>query len=117
MGVDGLVYCLAVYKNQLYAGENFTSCGGMAYSYVARWESTNWTPVGSGLNGSVFSMAEYQRTLFIGGGLVVGGSFSSNCYSGARPLNAQGERKRESDTELTDIPLRSSCARNSTCQL
>jgi hypothetical protein len=71
VGVDGPVYCLAIYKNQLYAGGRFTTAGGAPAANIARWNGAEWSPLGSGTNEAVFA-------LFVQGGqLYVGGSFTS----------------------------------------
>jgi hypothetical protein len=71
VGLDGPVYCLAVYKNQLYAGGAFTTAGGTPAANIARWNGVDWSPLGSGTNKAVYA-------LFVQAGhLYVGGSFTS----------------------------------------
>ena len=70
-GVDGPIYCLAVYKNELYAGGRFTTAGDTPAANIARWNGVEWSPLGSGTNEAV-------HALFVQGGhLYVGGSFTS----------------------------------------
>jgi hypothetical protein len=70
-GLDGPVYCLAVYKNQLYAGGAFQTAGGAPAANIARWNGTGWSALGSGTDNAV-------HALFVEGGyLYVGGSFTS----------------------------------------
>jgi hypothetical protein len=71
VGLDGPVYCFAVYKDQLYAGGKFLTAGGTPAANIARWDGAAWSPLGSGTNDAVY-------TLFVQGNqLYVGGSFTS----------------------------------------
>lgn len=54
----------------LYAGGYFTQAGGRPASRVARWNGSEWSAVGSGLNGAVLALASFQ------GGIYAGGQFS-----------------------------------------
>src|SRR5687767_7684280 len=42
---------------ELYVGGDFTSTSTAPASRVARWDGTSWSALGSGMNGSVYSMA------------------------------------------------------------
>jgi len=66
----------------LYVGGNFTIAGGVNASYIARWNGTNWSPVGSGMNGVVAGLAVFDD----GSGpvLVATGSFTT---AGGQPAN------------------------------
>lgn len=59
---------------RLYAGGAFTSAGGVPANFVARWGGGGWSPLGSGVNLPVESLAVFED----GGGqaLYVGGDFS-----------------------------------------
>ena len=59
----------------LYAGGNFTEAGGSPANYVAKWDGTSWTNMGSGFGTDDFS---FVTTLLAGQNerLYVGGSFS-----------------------------------------
>ncbi len=37
----------------LYAGGTFTNAGPTVLNYIARWDGTNWQPLGTGMNGNV----------------------------------------------------------------
>ncbi|MGI4866262.1 MAG: T9SS type A sorting domain-containing protein [Janthinobacterium lividum] len=49
IAVDGL--------GNVYAGGKFTLAGGVAVSNIARWNGTNWSALGAGLNGEVSALA------------------------------------------------------------
>ncbi len=55
----------------LYAGGNFSTAGGVAASRVARWDGTEWTPVGAGFDGTVRAFAAFDdgtgEALYAGG--------------------------------------------------
>ena len=50
------VNALAVSGSTLYAGGDFTTAGGSAANYIAQWNGTNWSALGSGVSGSFLSV-------------------------------------------------------------
>ncbi len=63
------VYALVVGADGvLYAGGSFTTAGGIPANNVARWNGTEWQPLGSGTGGEVRSLAmKTDGTLYAGG--------------------------------------------------
>ncbi|MBK6536284.1 MAG: fibronectin type III domain-containing protein [Ignavibacteria bacterium] len=61
-GFNGRVNSLAVNGNDVYAGGEFTSAGGVSAINIAKWNGTNWSALGSGLNGTVRSIAINKMT-------------------------------------------------------
>jgi hypothetical protein len=63
-GADAAIHALAVldegYGPALFAGGRFTSAGGAAVSNVARWNGTNWSPVGAGFDDLVRALAAHE---------------------------------------------------------
>ncbi len=65
---DGLqwyaVHALAVFDDgsgpALYAGGNFTSSGDDELGYIARWDGSDWKPVGRGASGPVNTLAVFD---------------------------------------------------------
>ena len=54
----------------LYAGGSFSMAGGAPASRIARWDGSNWSSLGSGMNGTV------EALLIVGTDLYAGGMFS-----------------------------------------
>lgn len=65
------IRALAVQGADLYVGGSFGSLGGVSAGAVARWNGTDWSALGDGVNGVVNALA------FMGGRLYAGGLFSS----------------------------------------
>ncbi len=61
----------------LYAGGRFTTSGGTAANYIARWDGTSWSPLGTGMSGGYTSVS--ALTVFDDGSgpaLYAGGVFA-----------------------------------------
>jgi hypothetical protein len=65
------VYSLTIEGNSLIAGGSFTSAGGVSANYLASWDGTSWSPLGSGMNTIVNSLCVFNNQL------IAGGSFTS----------------------------------------
>jgi hypothetical protein len=73
-GLDGEVYALAVYDGKLIVGGAFKHAGGVAANYVASWDGSRWSTLGSGIPDRGFT--DYVRALAVyNGKLVIAGSF------------------------------------------
>jgi hypothetical protein len=78
-GMSGYVNSMIVYNGQLYAGGSFATAGGAPLyerdaAYIARFDGTEWHPVGGGMNANVTDMVIYN------GELVVSGFFTRAAY-------------------------------------
>ncbi len=71
--VDPIVRALAVYDGHLVAGGTFRTTGGADAERVARWDGTQWQPIGAGFPNSfpgtpfVAALAVYNGDLYAGG--------------------------------------------------
>jgi hypothetical protein len=81
-GVNGVISALAVYDDghgsALYAAGRFQEAGGLSANQIARWDGTNWSSLGSGIDpaaGRVLSLVEFDDGN--GPGLYAGGDFQS----------------------------------------
>ncbi|WP_201987648.1 T9SS type A sorting domain-containing protein [Hymenobacter rubidus] len=74
-GTDGTVYAVVQSGTDMYIGGDFTTVGNVAANYVAKWNGTAWSPlgtgVGNGLNGVVSALVVAGN-----GDVYAGGSFT-----------------------------------------
>ena len=64
---------LAVSGSEVYAGGFFTTAGGSAANYIAKWNGSSWSALGSGLNDYVSALAVSGSDLYAGGGFTTAG--------------------------------------------
>lgn len=82
-GIQGRVRTLTVYDDAggagaaLYAGGVFQTAGQVAANFIARWNGTNWSPLGSGMDGEVRSLLVFHDSASNGAELYAGGSFGN----------------------------------------
>jgi hypothetical protein len=81
LGPDGL----------LYAGGDFTTAGGVSANAIARWDGSQWQPLGSGMTGIdpwIFALAiGPDGSLYAGGYFTTAGGVAANriaLWDGAR---------------------------------
>ncbi|PWU19160.1 MAG: hypothetical protein C5B50_07290 [Verrucomicrobia bacterium] len=72
------VNALAVSGRTLYAGGNFTTAGGVAANNIAQWDGTNWSALGSGMNGAVNALAVSGSVVYAGGAFTMAGGNPAN---------------------------------------
>jgi hypothetical protein len=76
------VSALAVSGSDLYAGGNFTWAGGGAANYVAKWNGSSWSALGSGIGGVsapfVSALAVSGNDLYVGGAFTTAGGSAAN---------------------------------------
>jgi hypothetical protein len=94
LGTNGPVYALATYDAdgagaataKLCAGGAFTMAGGAPASFLGAWDGAIWAALGSGVNGPVWSLHEFDAdgagpdapTLQVGGSFTMAGSVSAS---------------------------------------
>jgi len=71
------VSALAIGGGNVFAGGNFTNAGGITASNIARWDSANWWPLGSGLNGAVSAIAINGSDVYAGGNFTSAGGVNA----------------------------------------
>ena len=68
---------LAVSGNTLYAGGDFTTAGGTAANYIAQWNGSSWSALGSGMDDALTwrcaALAVSGSTLYAGGDFTTAG--------------------------------------------
>src|SRR6266498_1548888 len=76
-GLGGVSYsnvlALAVSGSDAYAGGNFTTAGGNAANYIAKWNGSSWSALGSGMNSNVYALAVLGSDLYAGGYFTMAG--------------------------------------------
>src|SRR6266478_97630 len=73
------VEALAVLGSDVYAGGLFTTAGGSAANYIAKWNGSSWSAVGSGMDYFVYALAVSGSVLYVGGQFTTaGGSAATN---------------------------------------
>jgi len=69
---------LAVYNGKLIVGGHFTYAGGASANYIAEWDGSAWSPLGTGMSSSVLSLTVYDDKLIAGGSFSTAGGVSAN---------------------------------------
>lgn len=78
-GVNGTtVRAVVEYGGNLIVGGDFTAAGGGAASGIALWDGTFWSPLGSGVNGTVTSMVVFGNDLYVAGTFTTAGGAPAN---------------------------------------
>jgi hypothetical protein len=78
-----VVYALTVYGGNLIAGGNFTQAGGISANYIAKWNGSSWSPLGTGMSHTLMIPAVYALTVY-NGNLIAGGYFT---HAGGNPAS------------------------------
>ncbi|MCR9172667.1 MAG: PKD domain-containing protein [bacterium] len=78
-------YCRAIheYNGNLIAGGYFTTAGGVSCNKIARWDGTNWSPMGQGFDAT--GIDEYVKSAAVWNGIF----FAGGAYTQAEgsPMN------------------------------
>lgn len=77
-GMDDAVFALAVSGGDLYAGGAFTTAGGNPANYIAKWNGSVWSALGTGMNGWVTTLAVNGSDLYAGGHFTTAGGATVN---------------------------------------
>lgn len=78
------VRCLSIFQNNLIAGGNFTTAGGVPALNIANWNGIAWTPLAAGVGQNDSSHAVHALTVFEGE-LIAGGKFN---LTGSSTINS-----------------------------
>jgi hypothetical protein len=75
---SGNVNAIYVNGQEIYAGGTFTSIGGITATNIARFDGTNWSALGGGLNGAVRCVTAQNGILYAGGDFTASGALVAN---------------------------------------
>jgi hypothetical protein len=77
-GANGPVFVTTVDgSDNLYIGGDFTTAGGISANYIARWNGSAWSGLGSGMNNEVRALAVSGSDLYAGGSFTTAGGVSA----------------------------------------
>ncbi len=65
--LSGDIYAVAIFNGQIIVGGSFAYIGKDRFNYIAAWDGSSWSTLGSGLDGEVYSLIVYKDTLIAGG--------------------------------------------------
>ena len=66
-------------EDDLYAGGNFTTAGGNSANYIAKWDGSSWSALGSGTNNNVYGVAiDSNGEIYAGGIFTTAGGVGAN---------------------------------------
>ena len=78
-GANGLVQTVAVDgAGNLYVGGRFNVIGDLVANYIAKWDGTRWSALGSGMSGGVSALVMSGSNLFAGGHFTTAGGSAAN---------------------------------------
>jgi len=77
-GLNGWAYVITVSGTDVYVGGTFTQAGSVSANYIARWNGSSWSALGSGLNDEVYSIAVSGTDVYVGGKFTQAGGVSAN---------------------------------------
>jgi hypothetical protein len=77
--VEAIAVCGAVCGNKVYVGGEFTSFGNIPLNYIAEWDGSSWSALGTGMNHPVNALAtDSSGNLYAGGWFTTAGGYSAN---------------------------------------
>lgn len=83
LGMDASVSALLAFESELYAGGTFiraTNTDGVAVTVnrIAKWNGSNWSALGSGMNSNVYALAKTANYVCAGGSFTSAGGNSAS---------------------------------------
>jgi hypothetical protein len=83
--LNATVFALTVHNNELYLGGSFITAGGLSALRVAKWDGSNYSPLGPGLSsssgsGTVYCLTSYNNDIYAGGNLFSASSTGDHLY-------------------------------------
>jgi hypothetical protein len=77
-GADDKVWAIAAdASGDVYVGGDFSVIGAVVANYIAKWNGSAWSALGSGMNGYVDALLVSGTTLYAGGGFTTAGGVTA----------------------------------------
>lgn len=79
-GYEPIIYAITVSGTDVYVGGRFETAGGVAETRgLAKWNGSNWSALGSGVNvPAVYSIAVSGTDVYVGGSFTLAGGVATN---------------------------------------
>lgn len=82
LGLNGSVQAIAIDGGDIYVGGSFTMAGAVSANYIAKWDGSAWSTLGTGVNngtnGNVLAIATDGNNVYVGGSFTSAGGVSAN---------------------------------------
>jgi hypothetical protein len=75
------VRAVAANGGQVYVGGTFSTAGGVSTTGIAKWDGANWSPLGSGVGGSVNAISVEGSDVYVGGSFTSVGGISASAIA------------------------------------
>jgi hypothetical protein len=72
---------LCIFGTDLVAAGNFHKAGGQVVNGIARWDGTQWHPMGEGFNSTVYGICVFNGELYAGGDFTLSGITPLTCIA------------------------------------
>lgn len=80
-GADAQVFEMTEYNGELIAAGAFNVIGGDSVTYIARWNGTNWLPLGEPADGAIRDLKVFDGKLYVAGDFDTIGGIASRRIS------------------------------------
>ncbi|MFN8302081.1 MAG: T9SS type A sorting domain-containing protein [Saprospiraceae bacterium] len=72
---------MVLFNGDLIVCGNFTKAGGQTVNGIARWDGTQWHPIGAGFNSTVYGIGVFNGQLYAGGDFTASGDTELSCIA------------------------------------
>lgn len=76
--VNGLIYSMAIYQNELIVGGSFTGVNGQNFPYLIKWDGNSWQHLGGNINSTVTKIRVVNNELVVTGYFSQIGNITAN---------------------------------------
>lgn len=77
-GAVSFISAIELHDGQVYVGGHFERAGSTSVRNIARWDGTEWHPLGSSVEGNVTDIEEFKGNLYVGGSFGRAGNVSTS---------------------------------------